>query len=412
MDDVQLTDEESLLIIHRLHQVIRPFLLRRKKQEVEKELPDKDHRTLKCDMSAWQKRYYRSVTEKGKVAMEHGSKGRALMNSAMQLRKVCIHPYLFLDNQWLDPEDPVELIRASGKFELLDRVLPKLRASGHRVLLFSQMTNAMNLIEDYLVMKGFKYLRLDGETKTELRPQMIQQFNAPDSDIFIFILSTRAGGLGLNLQTADTVIMFDNDWNPQMDKQAEDRAHRIGQKKEVRIFVFVSVGTIEEVILEKAREKSEIDNKVIQAGMFNQTSVHADRAKVLESILRKAEFELGNDIPSHSEINSLLARNDEEFEQFERMDAESIDPSRPRLMQEDELPSYVVEFDQANKTPEKRPADALLEPRRARAKNIVYSEALTDTQWLKLVDGGADHEEIAVADRQKRRRRASNGNGA
>ena len=109
MDDVQLTDEESLLIIHRLHQVIRPFLLRRKKQEVEKELPDKDHRTLKCDMSAWQKRYYRSVTEKGKVAMEHGSKGRALMNSAMQLRKVCIHPYLFLDNQWLDPEDPAEL---------------------------------------------------------------------------------------------------------------------------------------------------------------------------------------------------------------------------------------------------------------------------------------------------------------
>ena len=94
------------------------------------------------------------------------------------------------------------------------------------------------------------------------------------------------------------------------------------------------------------------------------------------------------------------------------MDAGSIDPSRPRLMQEDELPSYVVEFDQANKTPEKRPADALLEPRRARAKNIVYSEALTDTQWLKLVDGGADHEEIAVADRQKRRRRASNGNGA
>lgn len=165
-----------------------------------------------------------------------------------------------------------EIIRASGKFELLDRLLPKLRKSGHRVLLFSQMTRLMDILEIYLKLNDFKFLRLDGSTKTEERGALLKQFNAPDSPYFMFLLSTRAGGLGLNLQTADTVIIFDSDWNPQMDQQAEDRAHRIGQKKEVRVFVLVSVGSIEEVILERAKQKMGIDAKVIQAGLFNTTS--------------------------------------------------------------------------------------------------------------------------------------------
>lgn len=163
-------------------------------------------------------------------------------------------------------------MRASGKFELLDRLLPKLRRAGHRVLLFSQMTRLMDILEVYLQVHDFKYLRLDGSTKTEERGTLLKQFNAPDSPYFMFLLSTRAGGLGLNLQTADTVIIFDSDWNPQMDQQAEDRAHRIGQKKEVRVFVLVSVGSIEEVILERAKQKMGIDAKVIQAGLFNTTS--------------------------------------------------------------------------------------------------------------------------------------------
>lgn len=165
-----------------------------------------------------------------------------------------------------------EIVRASGKFELLDRLLPKLRRAGHRVLLFSQMTRLMDTLEVYLRLHDFKYLRLDGSTKTEERGNLLRKFNAPDSPYFMFLLSTRAGGLGLNLQTADTVIIFDSDWNPQMDQQAEDRAHRIGQKKEVRVFVLVSVGSIEEVILERAKQKMGIDAKVIQAGLFNTTS--------------------------------------------------------------------------------------------------------------------------------------------
>lgn len=188
----------------------------------------------------------------------------------MQLRKCCNHPYLFLGDYFLQRNE--EIVRSSGKFELLDRLLPKLHRAGHRVLLFSQMTRLMTILGDYLQLKGYQFLRLDGNTKTESRGELLKQFNAPDSPYFIFLLSTRAGGLGLNLQTADTVIIFDSDWNPQMDQQAEDRAHRIGQKKEVRVFVLISVGSVEEVILERAKQKMGIDAKVIQAGLFNTTS--------------------------------------------------------------------------------------------------------------------------------------------
>lgn len=165
-----------------------------------------------------------------------------------------------------------EIARASGKFELLDRLLPKLHRSGHRVLLFSQMTRLLDILEIYLQLHNYKYLRLDGNTKTESRGSLVDQFNSPGSPYFMFLLSTRAGGLGLNLQTADTVILFDIDWNPQMDQQAEDRAHRIGQKKEVRVFVLITVGSVEEAILERAKQKMGIDAKVIQAGLFNTTS--------------------------------------------------------------------------------------------------------------------------------------------
>lgn len=144
------------------------------------------------------------------------------MNTLMQLRKICNHPYLFeAETGATFPQE--HLIRTSGKFALLDRILPKLRAAGHRVLIFSQMTQLMTIMEDYFVYRGFKYLRLDGGTKSEDRGELLERFNAADSPYFIFMLSTRAGGLGLNLQSADTVILFDSDWNPQIDLQV--RSH-------------------------------------------------------------------------------------------------------------------------------------------------------------------------------------------
>ena len=151
---------------------------------------------------------------------------------------MCNHPYLFFNEEQRDEarvRTPIHIWRSSGKFELLDRILPKLKALGHRVLVFSQMVQLMNLLEEYCLMKRYCHLRLDGNTKGDDRGDLLAQFNAPNSPHFIFMLSTRAGGLGLNLQSADTVILFDSDWNPQMDLQAMARAHRIGQKHEVRV---------------------------------------------------------------------------------------------------------------------------------------------------------------------------------
>ncbi|PKA62718.1 Chromatin structure-remodeling complex protein SYD [Apostasia shenzhenica] len=390
--DVTLTDEEQLLIIRRLHQVIRPFLLRRKKDEVEKYLPGKTQVILKGDMSAWQKAYYQQITDIGRVGLESGTgRSRGLQNYSMQLRKCCNHPFLFVEdyNMW----QRSQIVRASGKFELLDRLLPKLKKAGHRVLLFSQMTRLINILEIYLDMYGYKYLRLDGSTKTEERGAKLKMFNAPDSEYFMFLLSTRAGGLGLNLQTADTVIIFDSDWNPQMDQQAEDRAHRIGQKKEVRVFVLVSVGSIEEVILERAKQKMGIDAKVIQAGLFNTTSTAQDRREMLEEIMRRGTDSLGTDVPSEREINRLAARNEEEFWLFEKMDEERRHRERykSRLMEESEVPDWVyfknIEGGKNKVQPEEDINQGLGKRRR---REVVYADPLTDIQWMKAVESGED----------------------
>ncbi|KAI4317782.1 hypothetical protein L6164_025624 [Bauhinia variegata] len=386
--DVSLTDEEQLLIIRRLHQVIRPFILRRKKDEVEKYLPGKSQVILKCDMSAWQKVYYQQVTDSGRVGLDNGSgKSKSLQNLTMQLRKCCNHPYLFVgdySNMW----NKDEIIRASGKFELLDRLLPKLRRAGHRVLLFSQMTRLMDILEVYLRMHDYCFLRLDGSTKTEERGALLRKFNAPDSPYFMFLLSTRAGGLGLNLQTADTVIIFDSDWNPQMDQQAEDRAHRIGQKKEVRVFVLVSVGSIEEVILERAKQKMGIDAKVIQAGLFNTTSTAQDRREMLEEIMRRGTSSLGRDVPSEREINRLAARSDEEFWLFEKMDEERRQKEnyRSRLMEEHEVPEWV--YSAPSKDDKPKGFDSAGVTGKRKRKDVAYSDNMSDLQFMKAVENG------------------------
>ncbi|KAL6607852.1 hypothetical protein ACP70R_040915 [Stipagrostis hirtigluma subsp. patula] len=389
--DVSLNDEEQLLIIHRLHQVLRPFLLRRKKDEVEKYLPVKTQVILKCDMSAWQKAYYEQVTSRERVSLGSGLKSKALQNLSMQLRKCCNHPYLFVEHYNMYQRE--EIVRASGKFELLDRLLPKLQRAGHRVLLFSQMTKLLDVLEVYLQMYNFKYMRLDGSTKTEERGKLLADFNKKDSEYFLFLLSTRAGGLGLNLQTADTVIIFDSDWNPQMDQQAEDRAHRIGQKNEVRVFVLVSVGSIEEEILDRAKQKMGIDAKVIQAGLFNTTSTAQDRRAMLQEILRRGTSSLGTDIPSEREINRLAARNDEEFWLFEKMDEErrQRENYKSRLMDGNEVPDWVFanNDESLTKVTVSDEFQNIMVGAKRRRKEVVYSDSFGD-QWMKSEDGLED----------------------
>merc|ERR1711957_863802 len=185
------------------------------------------------------------------------------------------------------------LIRTSGKVELLDRMLPKLKAAGHRILMFFQMTGAMTILEDYCKYRNYSALRLDGSTTGDEREKRMELFNATDSPYFIFMLSTRAGGLGLNLASADTVIIFDSDWNPMMDLQAQDRAHRIGQRSDVSVFRMVTKSPVEEKILSRATEKLNMADLVVEAGRFNKGSVENDnsleRKRMMEVLLTDFE---------------------------------------------------------------------------------------------------------------------------
>lgn len=435
-EKVELNEEETVLIIRRLHKVLRPFLLRRLKKEVETQLPDKVEYVVKCDMSALQRIVYRHMQNKG-VLLTDGSekdkkgKGgtRTLLNSIMQLRKICNHPFMFQHIEEAFAEfcglqggvvSGPDVYRASGKFELLDRILPKLRQTKHRVLLFCQMTSLMTIMEDYFNYRNFKYLRLDGTTKADDRGDLLKVFNNPDSDVFIFMLSTRAGGLGLNLQTADTVVIFDSDWNPHQDLQAQDRAHRIGQKNEVRVLRLVSVNSVEERILAAAKYKLNLDEKVIQAGMFDNKSTGSERRQFLNALLQTEdndEEEDENEVPDDETINQMIARNEEEFELFQKMDIdrrreEARNPKRkPRLMEEDELPAWLLKDDaEVDRLTNEEEEDKLFGRGSRQRKEVDYSDALTDKQWLRAIEDG-DFEQLEATGKNKRKSRGKSESG-
>ncbi len=217
------------------------------------------------------------------------------------------------------------IIKSSGKFELLDRIIPKLIATGHKILIFSQFTQLMDILQIFFDFRGIKHLRLDGMTKHEDRAQNLATFNDWNSEEKVFLLSTRAGSHGLNLQVSDTVIIFDSDWNPMMDEQAKDRAHRIGQKREVRIYRLITNTHVEEGIFLRASRKKDLDAKIIQAGMFNEKASDFDRQKRLEDLIRKDNLqdeEGESEIPNDDQINELIARSQEEYETFSLMDEE------------------------------------------------------------------------------------------
>ncbi|OMJ87897.1 hypothetical protein SteCoe_10309 [Stentor coeruleus] len=342
---VVLNEEESLLVINRLHQVLRPFLLRRVKKEVESQLPDKVEYVLKVDLSSWQKKLYKDIQEKSCYGRDSSWKSKNLNNTVMQLRKVCNHPYLFLHFNQIPVTD--EIWRCSGKFELLDRMFYKFITTNHKVLVFSQMTQLMDIMQLYFEYRGFEYLRLDGGTKPDDRDHRVNLFNTPGSPYHIFLLSTRAGGLGINLQAADTVVIYDSDWNPHMDLQAQDRAHRIGQKKEVRVYRLVTNTRIEETILTKAAHKKNVEAKVIEAGLFNAKSTEYERRERLRDLLRNDEDDDSvhdeNEYLTDQQLNEIIARNNEEFEIFEKIDADRTyqEEYACRLLTEDELPDWL-----------------------------------------------------------------------
>jgi ATP-dependent DNA helicase len=332
-----IQQEQENSIVAKLHSIMKPFMLRRQKKDVDLDIPLKKEIVVYCSSSEQQIEMYMNILkyrsvkppedsddeivmgrgmrekddvcydednlteqqftdavekekdmdeiEENSVVRKHGTgkktlsranaikskkvqsgvKKTSLNNMLMQLRKVCNHPYLFEE---MDPMSTDEsIVTNSGKMALLDRLLPTLFAEGHKVLIFSQMTKMLAIIEDYMILRKFTYCRLDGSTKLDERQEQMDEFNnCPTMNCFL--LSTRAGGLGINLVAADTVIIFDSDWNPQADLQAQDRCHRIGQKNPVLVYRFCAAHSVEEKMIEKASNKRRLEHLVVSNGKF------------------------------------------------------------------------------------------------------------------------------------------------
>ncbi|KAG9135419.1 hypothetical protein Leryth_007188 [Lithospermum erythrorhizon] len=368
-EDDWLETEKKVIVIHRLHQILEPFMLRRRVEDVEGSLPPKVSVVLKCRMSAIQGAIYDWIKSTGTLRVDPEDENRRaqknpiyqpktyrmLNNRCMELRKTCNHP--LLNYPYFSDFSKDFLIRSCGKLWILDRILIKLQRTGHRVLLFSTMTKLLDILEEYLQWRRLVYRRIDGTTSLEDRESAIVDFNSPDTDCFIFLLSIRAAGRGLNLQTADTVIIYDPDPNPKNEEQAVARAHRIGQKREVKVIYMEAVvdkvsshqkedefrnggivdsdddlagkdryvGSIESLIRNNIQQyKIDMADEVINAGRFDQRTTHEERRLTLESLLHDEERyqETLHDVPSLQQVNRMIARSEEEVELFDQMDDE------------------------------------------------------------------------------------------
>ncbi|XP_006609793.1 SWI/SNF-related matrix-associated actin-dependent regulator of chromatin subfamily A containing DEAD/H box 1 homolog [Apis dorsata] len=313
-------------------QIMRPFVLRRLKAEVLRDLPEKKERMIKCPMIEKQQKMYTNLIAEFSAEADQSTEVNGI-GMMMQLRKLANHPllvrdyynksklkvissrlakehsykqknadFIFEDLQWMSDYQinqltrtyksiaglglPQELIPEAGKLKILDELLPKLKEEGHRVLIFSQFTMILDILEEYLTIRGQTYLRLDGSTPVTDRQCLINQY-MEDENIFIFLLSTKAGGLGINLTAADTVIIHDIDFNPYNDKQAEDRCHRVGQKRPVSIIRLLSEDTIEEGMYEIAQDKLHLEQQI--------TGDEENESTDKKSVLKLLKMTLGLD---------------------------------------------------------------------------------------------------------------------
>lgn len=275
-EELYTTQFESLEekeVIDKLHSLIRPHMLRRLKEDVFKDLPEKEEYLVPVDLTSVQKKYYRAVLTRDYALLRAAERTKTnsaatkLLHTLSVLQKVCNHPYLLEGTEpvGLPPEEEfARMVEVSGKLNLTMRMLVKLFDQGHKVLIFSQMTTMLDILDDCINYKGWHYGRIDGRTPSIDRQRTIDEFNRPGSTMCVLLLSTRAGGLGINLATADTVIIYDSDWNPHNDAQALSRAHRIGQKNKVMVYQLVSRHTVEEKIIERARSKLLLEHLVVQ----------------------------------------------------------------------------------------------------------------------------------------------------
>uniref|UniRef100_A0A8C4J301 Chromodomain helicase DNA binding protein 8 n=1 Tax=Dromaius novaehollandiae TaxID=8790 RepID=A0A8C4J301_DRONO len=283
--------------VQKLQAILKPMMLRRLKEDVEKNLAPKQETIIEVELTNIQKKYYRAILEKNFSFLSKGA-GHTnmpnLLNTMMELRKCCNHPYLIngAEEKILAefreschhhvPHDfhLQAMVRSAGKLVLIDKLLPKLKAGGHKVLIFSQMVRCLDILEDYLIQKRYLYERIDGRVRGNLRQAAIDRFSKPDSDRFVFLLCTRAGGLGINLTAADTCIIFDSDWNPQNDLQAQARCHRIGQSKAVKVYRLITRNSYEREMFDKASLKLGLDKAVLQSMSGREGNIAGVRRRV------------------------------------------------------------------------------------------------------------------------------------
>ncbi|KAK2806798.1 hypothetical protein FQN50_005660 [Emmonsiellopsis sp. PD_5] len=308
-----------------IHDMIRPFFLRRTKAQVLTFLPPMAQIILPVTMSIVQKKLYKSILGRNPQLIKAIFKRDAgsslkqterhnLNNILMQLRKCLCHPFVYskaieerTTNATLLHRN---LVEASSKLQLLELLLPKLQERGHRVLIFSQFLDNLDIVEDFLDGLGLLHRRLDGSMSSLHKQKRIDEFNAPNSPYFAFLLSTRSGGVGINLATADTVIIMDPDFNPHQDIQALSRAHRIGQQKKVLVFQLVTRGSAEEKIMQMGKKKMALDQVLIE-----HMDAEDDTEVDLEAILRHGadalfDDDTTNDIHYDNEsIEKLLDRS-------------------------------------------------------------------------------------------------------
>ncbi|RLN61382.1 hypothetical protein BBJ29_008429 [Phytophthora kernoviae] len=260
--------------VAQLHEQLRPYMLRRVKEDVEKSIPPKEETIVDVELTTMQKKYYRAIFERNRSFLNMGASGTVanLVNVEMELRKCCNHPFLIRgveDKECAGFDEQLRtkvLIQASGKTVLLDKLLTKFRQENKKILIFSQFKIMLDIIEDMCQLRGYSMERLDGSVRGNSRQAAIDRFNSPESDTFAFLLSTRAGGVGINLIAASVVILFDSDWNPQNDLQAVARCHRIGQTQSVNIYRLVTKKTYEAQMFEIASKKLGMHHAVFETG--------------------------------------------------------------------------------------------------------------------------------------------------
>lgn len=323
LDEFKMEKTED---VEKLQNVLKPLMLRRMKEDVEKSIPTKEETIIEVELTTIQKRYYRAILEKNIEFLTKGDKSNApnLINAMMELRKCCIHPYLIngaeekIIGDYVKRKRQIEgvqettgkvaihigeyvmtdqdeyyriMIQSSGKLVLLDKLLAKLKA-GHKVLIFSQMTKCLDLLADYLAYRGYKFERIDGGVRGDLRQAAIDRFSSGDA--FVFLLCTRAGGVGINLTAADTVVIFDSDWNPQNDLQAQARCHRIGQKNEVKIYRLITRNSYEREMFDKAGLKLGLDKAILQRMNHmeegKETVQQMKKEDTIQLLLRKGAY--------------------------------------------------------------------------------------------------------------------------